>query len=330
MSLKSLKEILDQASVHDYGVPAFNINSVEQGTAIAKAACKTNSPVIFQFTSVARQFLGDALIRHLVKAWDEICGTAPLCVHQDHAFTLEECLSAIDIGFTGVMRDGSLQKDGQTLNDFATNVKVTAEAVGHAHGRNVSVEGALGIVGSLSSCMSTAEDNYAPTGKINPNELTTDPEEAEIFVSATNVDALGIAVGTTHGALKFSKPPNDYSLNFGLIEEIKKKIPNTHLVMHGGSCVPQNLQNMVNEYGGNLEQTWGIPVDLLKRAIRSGIRKINIDTDTRLVQTAYIRKSLAESPGNFDPKYYLTQTMKAVEELAIERFGDFGCIGKGS
>ena len=327
MPLVPLRVILDHAAENNYGVAAFNVNNMEQIQAIMEAAEQTDSPVIVQASRGARKYSQDAYLRHLMLAAAELYPQIPVVMHQDHGNSVETCMSAIDNGFTSVMMDGSLEEDGKTPADYDYNVKVTADVVGLAHAKGVSVEGELGCRGSLESGMGEAEDGHGAEGVLSREQLLTDPEEAERFVAATNVDALAVAIGTSHGAYKFTRQPDGEVLAMDRIEEIHRRLPNCHLVMHGSSSVPQELQDIINEFGGNIRQTWGVPVEEIQRGIQHGVRKINVDTDNRLAITGAIRKVFAEHPDKFDPRDYLKPAREAMRQVCVARMEAFGQAG---
>ncbi len=327
MPLVPLRVILDHAAENNYGVAAFNVNNMEQIQAIMEAAEQTDSPVIVQASRGARKYSQDSYLRHLMLAAAELYPHIPIVMHQDHGNSVETCMSAIDNGFTSVMMDGSLKEDGKTPADYDYNVKVTADVVGLAHAKGVSVEGELGCLGSLESGMGEAEDGHGAEGVLSRDQLLTDPEEAERFVSETNVDALAVAIGTSHGAYKFTRQPDGEVLAMDRIEEIHRRLPNCHLVMHGSSSVPQELQDIINEFGGNIRQTWGVPVKEIQRGIEHGVRKINVDTDNRLAITGAIRKVFAEHPEKFDPRDYLKPAREAMKEVCVARMEAFGQAG---
>ncbi|TVQ01322.1 MAG: fructose-bisphosphate aldolase class II [Planctomycetaceae bacterium] len=330
MPLVPLRVMLDHAAENDYGVAAFNVNNMEQIQAIMTAAEETDSPVIIQASRGARAYSQDAYLRHLMLAAVELYPHIPVVMHQDHGNSPETCLSAIENGFTSVMMDGSLKEDGKTPADYEYNVKVTAEVVRIAHARGVSVEGELGCLGSLEHGEGEQEDGHGAVGKLTQDQLLTDPEEAERFVAETGVDALAVAIGTSHGAYKFSKKPTGEVLAMSRIEEIHARLPNTHLVMHGSSSVPQDLQDIINQYGGQIKQTYGVPVEEIQRGIKSGVRKINVDTDCRLAITGAIRKVLAEEPSKFDPRDYLKPAREAMKQVCVARMTQFGQAGNGA
>ncbi len=330
MPLVPLRTVLDHAAENDYGVVALNVNNMEQIQAIMEAADQTDSPVIVQASSGARRYSQDAFLRHLMLAAVELYPHIPIVMHQDHGNSPETCMSAIENGFTSVMMDGSLKEDCKTPADYDYNVNVTKKVVELAHAKNVSVEGELGCLGSLETGSGEAEDGHGFEGVLSHDQLLTDPEEAEQFVAATGVDALAVAIGTSHGAYKFTREPDGEVLAMDRIEEIHKRIPNCHLVMHGSSSVPQELQDIINEFGGNIRQTWGVPVEEIQRGIKSGVRKINVDTDNRLAITGAIRKLLSESPEKFDPRDYLKPARAAMKEVCIARMEAFGQAGHGA
>jgi len=327
MALVPLRKVLDHAAENNYGVAAFNVNNMEQIQAIMEAAKETNSPVIIQASRGARSYSQDAYLRHLMLAAVELFPSIPIVMHQDHGNSPETCLSAIENGFTSVMMDGSLKEDGKSPASYEYNVEVTKRVVQLAHARGVSVEGELGCLGSLESGTGEAEDGHGAEGKLSHDQLLTDPEEAKRFVEETGVDALAVAIGTSHGAYKFTRKPDGEVLAMSRIEAIHKMVPNTHLVMHGSSSVPQELQDIINKFGGNIKQTWGVPVEEIQRGIKSGVRKINVDTDCRLAITGAIRKVLVESPEKFDPRDYLKPARTAMKEVCVARMVAFGQAG---
>lgn len=330
MPLVPLRTVLDHAAENDYGVVALNVNNMEQIQAIMEAAEETDSPVIVQASSGARRYSQDAFLRHLMLAAVELYPHIPIVMHQDHGNSPETCMSAIENGFTSVMMDGSLEEDCKTPSDYQYNVNVTKKVVELAHAKNVSVEGELGCLGSLETGSGEAEDGHGFEGVLSHDQLLTDPEEAEQFVAETGVDALAVAIGTSHGAYKFTREPDGEVLAMDRIEEIHKRLPNCHLVMHGSSSVPQELQDIINEFGGNIRQTWGVPVEEIQRGIKSGVRKINVDTDNRLAITGAIRKILTESPEKFDPRDYLKPARAAMKEVCKARMVAFGQAGHGA
>ena len=330
MPLVPLRVVLDHAAENSYGVAAFNVNNMEQIQSIMMAADETDSPVIIQASRGARAYSQDAYLRHLMLAAVELYPHIPIVMHQDHGNSPATCRSAIDNGFSSVMMDGSLKEDGKTPADYSYNVRVTSEVVAMAHSRGVSVEGELGCLGSLEHGEGEQEDGHGAVGKLSHDQLLTDPEEAERFVRETGVDALAVAIGTSHGAYKFTKKPPGEVLAMSRIEEIHSRLPNTHLVMHGSSSVPQELQDLINRYGGSIKQTYGVPVEEIQRGIKSGVRKINVDTDCRLAITGAIRKVLCEEPSKFDPRDYLKPAREAMKQVCIDRMKQFGQAGNGA
>jgi fructose-bisphosphate aldolase class II len=328
MPLVPMRLLLDHAAENDYGLAAFNVNNMEQIQAIMEAAKETDSPVIVQASRGARSYSQDNYLRHLMLAAAELYPAIPISMHQDHGNSPATCKSAIDNGFTSVMMDGSLEEDGKSPATYEYNVRVTREVVKLAHAKGVSVEGELGCLGSLESGEGEQEDGHGATGKLSHDQLLTDPEEAERFVAETGVDALAVAIGTSHGAYKFTRKPDGEVLAMARIEEIHKRLPNCHLVMHGSSSVPQDLQDIINKYGGQLKQTWGVPVEEIQRGIKSGVRKINVDTDNRLAITGAIRKVFAETPEKFDPRDYLKPARDAMKQVCIARMTAFGQAGQ--
>ncbi|WP_309630002.1 class II fructose-bisphosphate aldolase [Brevundimonas sp.] len=330
MARITLRQLLDHAAENDYGLPAYNINNMEQGLAIMEAAEAVNAPVIIQASRGARSYANDIVLAKLIDALAELYPHIPVCMHQDHGNGPATCATAIQYGFTSVMMDGSLMEDGKTPADYDYNVDVTRRVTEMAHSCGVSVEGELGVLGSLETGMGEAEDGHGFEGKLDHAALLTDPDQAVDFVSRTKVDALAIAMGTSHGAYKFSRKPDGEVLAMHVIEEIHRRLPDTHLVMHGSSSVPQDQQDIINQYGGQMPQTWGVPVEEIQRGIKHGVRKINIDTDNRMAMTGAIRKVLAEKPGEFDPRAYLKPAKEAMRKLCIERYQQFGCEGQAS
>ena len=330
MALVPLRTLLDHAAENDYGVAAFNVNNMEQIQAIMEAAKETDSPVIIQASRGARSYSQDNYLRHLMLAAAELYPNIPTVMHQDHGNSPATCLSAIENGFTSVMMDGSLMDDGKTPATYEYNVKVTKEVVQLAHARNVSVEGELGCLGSLESGEGEQEDGHGAEGVLSHDQLLTDPDQAADFVAATGCDALAVAIGTSHGAYKFTRKPDGEILAMSRIEEIHRRIPNCHLVMHGSSSVPQELQDIINQFGGQIRQTWGVPVEEIQKGIKSGVRKINVDTDNRLAITGAIRKVLFEHPEKFDPRDYLTPARTAMKQVCIDRMVAFGQAGNAS
>lgn len=327
MPLVPLRQVLDHAAENSYGVAAFNVNNMEQIQAIMEAADETDCPVIVQASRGARKYSQDNYLKHLMLAAAELYPHIPMVMHQDHGNSVETCMSAIENGFTSVMMDGSLQEDGKTPADYDYNVRVTAEVSRIAHSKGVSVEGELGCLGSLESGEGEQEDGHGAVGQLSRDQLLTDPEEAERFVEETDVDALAVAIGTSHGAYKFTRKPDGEVLAMERIEEIHRRLPNCHLVMHGSSSVPQELQDIINQFGGAIRQTWGVPVEEIQRGIQHGVRKINVDTDNRLAITGAIRKVLAESPEKFDPRDFLKPAREAMKKVCIARITAFGQAG---
>jgi fructose-bisphosphate aldolase class II len=330
MSLVPLRVVLDHAAENNYGVAAFNVNNMEQIQAIMEAAHETDSPVIVQASRGARSYSQDAYLKHLMLAASELYPHIPTVMHQDHGNSPETCISAIENGFTSVMMDGSLKEDGKTPADYDYNVAVTAKVVKLAHAKNVSVEGELGCLGSLESGEGEQEDGHGAVGTLTRDQLLTDPVQAEDFVAKTGVDALAVAIGTSHGAYKFSRKPDGQVLAMERIIEIHRRLPNCHLVMHGSSSVPQELQDELRKYGGRMNQTWGVPVEEIQLGIKHGVRKINVDTDNRIAVTAAIRKVFAETPDKFDPRDYLKPARTAMKKVCIDRMKSFGQAGNAA
>ncbi|MFZ0694148.1 MAG: class II fructose-bisphosphate aldolase [Alphaproteobacteria bacterium] len=330
MALISLRQLLDHAAEHDYGVPAFNINNMEQLQAIMRAADKTKAPVIVQISRGARSYAGDAFLRHMVNAAVEMYPDIPICVHQDHGNSVETCLSAMANSYTSVMMDGSLEADAKTPASYEYNVAVTAKVAEMAHLIGVSVEGELGCLGSLETGKGDKEDGHGHEGTLTHDMLLTDPNEAADFVAKTKVDALAVAIGTSHGAYKFSRKPTGDILAMNRVKEIHARLPNTHLVMHGSSSVPQDLQDVINEYGGAMPQTYGVPVEEIITGIKHGVRKINIDTDCRMAITGQYRKIAALQKAEFDPRNFNKPAYAAMEKLCTERLEQFGTAGNAS
>lgn len=324
MARITLRQLLDHAAEHSYGVPAYNINNMEQGLAIMEAADACDAPVIIQASRGARQYANDIMLARMIDALVEIYPHIPVCMHLDHGNGPTTCLTAIQNGFTSVMMDGSLDADGKTPATYEYNVDVTRRVVEMAHYGGVSVEGELGVLGSLETGKGDKEDGHGAEGTLSHDQLLTDPQQAVDFVKKTKVDALAIAMGTSHGAYKFTRKPDGAILAMNVIEEIHRLLPNTHLVMHGSSSVPQNLQDIINAHGGKMPQTWGVPVEEIQRGIKNGVRKVNIDTDNRMAMTGQIRRVLTENPAEFDPRKYLKPAMEAMTKLCKERFEAFG------
>jgi fructose-bisphosphate aldolase, class II len=327
MPLVPLRLLLDHAAENDYGLAAFNVNNMEQIQAIMEAARETESPVIIQASRGARSYSQDNYLRHLMLAASELYPQIPVAMHQDHGNSPATCKSAIENGFTSVMMDGSLKEDGKTPADFDYNVAVTREVTELAHAVGVSVEGELGCLGSLEHGEGEQEDGHGAVGKLSHDQLLTDPDEAERFVAETGVDALAVAIGTSHGAYKFTKPPTGDVLAIDRIEEIHRRLPNCHLVMHGSSSVEPYLLDIINKHGGKLKPTWGVPVEAIQRGIKSGVRKINVDTDCRLAITGAIRKVFADTPEKFDPRDYLKPAREAMKKVCVDRMVAFGQAG---
>ena len=328
MALISLRQLLDHAAENSYGVPAFNVNNLEQTRAIMEAADETNSPVIMQASAGARKYAGAPFLRHLMAAAIEEFPHIPVVIHQDHGMSAAICQRSIQLGFSSVMMDGSLGEDGKTPMDYDYNVAITRKVVEMAHACGVSVEGELGCLGSLETGEAGDEDGSGAEGVLSHDQLLTDPEEAAQFVAATDVDALAIACGTSHGAYKFSRPPTGDILDIARIAEINKRIPNTHLVMHGSSSVPQEWLAIINEFGGEMPETYGVPVEQIQQGIKHGVRKVNVDTDLRLASTGAVRRYLAQNPSAFDPRAYLKETIKAMKDICTDRYTAFGAAGQ--
>ncbi len=330
MALISMRQLLDHAAEFGYGVPAFNVNNLEQMRAIMEAADKTDSPVIVQASAGARKYAGAPFLRHLILAAVEEFPHIPVVMHQDHGTSPAVCQRSIQLGFSSVMMDGSLGEDGKTPMDYDYNVRVTRQVVEMAHACGVSVEGELGCLGSLETGQAGEEDGIGAEGTLDLEQMLTDPEEAAQFVKETKVDALAIAIGTSHGAYKFSRPPTGDILAIDRIKAIHERIPNTHLVMHGSSSVPQEWLAIINEYGGEIKETYGVPVEEIVEGIKYGVRKVNIDTDLRLASTGAIRRYLATHKAEFDPRKYLAESVKAMRDIVIARYEAFGTAGQAS
>ncbi len=328
MSLVSMRQLLDHAAENGYGLPAFNVNNLEQVQAIMEAAEECASPVIMQASAGARKYAGEAFLRHLIDAAVESYPHLPVVMHQDHGQTPAVCMAAIRSGFSSVMMDGSLREDGKTPSSYEYNVEVTREVVKFSHAIGVTVEAELGCLGSLETGKAGEEDGIGAAGTLDHSALLTDPDEAAEFVRATDCDALAIAIGTSHGAYKFTRKPTGDILAIERVKEIHARLPNTHLVMHGSSSVPQELLAIIRNYGGNMKETYGVPVEELQTAIRYGVRKINIDTDIRLAMTGAIRKFLAENPEKFDPREFNKPAREAAKQLCRQRFEAFGSAGQ--
>ena len=330
MPLVSMRELLDHAAANHYGIPAFNVNNLEQVQAVMAAADEVGAPVILQASAGARKYAGEHFIKHLIAAAAEAYPHIPLVMHQDHGTSPKICQGAIDLGFGSVMMDGSLREDGKTPADFDYNVRVTREVVDMAHKVGVTVEGELGCLGSLETGEAGEEDGVGAVGKLSHDQMLTDPEEAAQFVAATQLDALAIAIGTSHGAYKFSRPPTGDVLAIARVKEIHARIPNTHLVMHGSSSVPQDLLDIINQFGGQMKQTYGVPVKEIQEAIKHGVRKINIDTDIRMAMTGAVRKFQAENPDKFDMREWMKPAREAAKAVCKQRYVEFGCEGQGA
>ena len=330
MALVSLRQLLDHAAEHDYGLAAFNVNNMEQVHAIMQAANEVDSPVILQGSAGARKYAGEAFLRHLVLAAIETYPHIPIVMHQDHAHTPAVCIQAVRSGFSSVMMDGSLMEDAKTPSTYEYNVNVTKKIVEIAHAIGVSVEGELGVLGSLETGLAGEEDGSGAVGVLSHDQMLTDPDEAADFVRKTGVDALAIAIGTSHGAYKFTKPPTGKSLAIDRIKEIHDRIPNTHLVMHGSSSVPQEWLHIINEFGGEMGETYGVPVEEIVEGIKHGVRKVNIDTDLRMVYTGSIRKFFTEERKEFDPRKFLRVSTNAMRDICIARYQAFGSAGQAS
>jgi fructose-bisphosphate aldolase, class II len=328
MALISMRQMLDHAAEYGYGVPAFNVNNLEQTRAIMQAARKTNSPVIMQASAGARKYAGAAFLRHMILAAVEEFPEIPIVMHQDHGVSPAVCQRSIQLGFSSVMMDGSLQGDGKTPASYEYNVDVTRRSVEMAHACGVSVEGELGCLGSLETGQAGEEDGIGAEGVLTHDQMLTDPEEAAQFVAATQVDALAIACGTSHGAYKFTRPPTGDILAIDRIKEINRRIPNTHLVMHGSSSVPQEWLAVINEFGGEIPETYGVPVEQIQEGIKHGVRKVNIDTDLRLASTGAVRRFLAQNKSEFDPRKFLQETINVQSDICVHRYEAFGSAGQ--
>jgi fructose-bisphosphate aldolase class II len=325
-----MRQLLDHAAEKNYGVPAFNVNNLEQMRAIMLAADQTQSPVIIQASAGARKYAGAPFLRHLIQAAMEEWPHIPVCMHQDHGTSAAVCQRSIQLGFSSVMMDGSLMEDGKTPSSYQYNVEVTRQVVTMAHACGVSVEGELGCLGSLETGQAGEEDGVGAEGVLSQEQMLTDPKEAVDFVDQTGVDALAIACGTSHGAYKFSRPPTGDILAIDRIKQIHQKIPDTHLVMHGSSSVPQEWLTIINKHGGEIPETYGVPVEQICEGIKHGVRKVNIDTDLRLASTGIIRQYLAKNPAAFDPRAYLKETIAAMKDIAVARYEAFGTAGNAS
>ncbi|HOY33549.1 MAG TPA: fructose-bisphosphate aldolase class II [Piscinibacter sp.] len=330
MAMISLRQLLDHAAEHGYGVPAFNVNNLEQIQAIMQAAQKTDSPVILQASAGARKYAGEPFLRKMVEAAAEMYPDIPIVLHQDHGASPSVCIQSIRSGFTSVMMDGSLREDAKTPASYEYNVDVTRRVCEMAHAIGVSVEGELGCLGSLESGQAGEEDGVGAEGTLTHDQMLTDPDQAADFVKKTGVDALAIAIGTSHGAYKFSRKPTGDILAISRVKEIHKRIPNTHLVMHGSSSVPHDLLAIINQYGGKMKETYGVPVEEIQEAIKHGVRKINIDTDIRLAMTGAMRRAMNKDRSEFDPRKFLKDATAAARDVCIARMQSFGCSGMAS
>ena len=330
MPLVSMRELLDHAAANNYGIPAFNVNNLEQVQAVMAAADEVGAPVILQASAGARKYAGEHFIKYLIQAASEAYPHIPMVMHQDHGTSPAICRGALELGFGSVMMDGSLKEDGKTPADFDYNVRVTKEVVDMAHRIGATVEGELGCLGSLETGEAGEEDGVGAAGKLTHDQLLTDPEEAAQFVKATQLDALAIAIGTSHGAYKFTRPPTGDVLAISRVKEIHARIPNTHLVMHGSSSVPQELLALINQYGGQMKETYGVPVKEIQEAIKHGVRKINIDTDIRMAMTGAVRKFQAENPDKFDMREWMKPAREAAKAICKQRYVEFGCEGQGA
>jgi fructose-bisphosphate aldolase class II len=330
MALVSMRELLDHAAEQGYGIPAFNVNNLEQVQAVMAAAHETGAPVILQASAGARKYAGESFIKHLIQAAVEAYPHIPLVMHQDHGQNPSVCQGAIDLGFSSVMMDGSLEADGKTIASYEYNVDVTRKVVDMAHKLGVTVEGELGCLGSLETMKGDKEDGHGTDATMTREQLLTDPEQAADFVKRTQLDALAIAIGTSHGAYKFTRKPTGDILAIDRIMEINRRIPNTHLVMHGSSSVPQELLATIRQYGGNMKETYGVPVEEIQKAIQFGVRKINIDTDIRLAMTGAVRKFMFENPEKFDAREWLKPAREAAQAICKQRYIEFGCEGQAS
>jgi fructose-bisphosphate aldolase, class II len=330
MARITLRQLLDHAAERGYGVPAFNINNMEQGLAIMEAAAAADAPVIMQVSRGARSYANDIMLAKMIDALEQMYPQIPLCLHQDHGNDEATCATAIQHGFTSVMMDGSLKADARTVAEYEYNVDITRRVAQMAHWLGASVEGELGVLGSLEHGGGEQEDGHGAEGALSHDQLLTDPDQAVDFVRATKVDALAIAMGTSHGAYKFTRQPDGEILAMYVVEEIHRKLPTIHLVMHGSSSVPQPLQDMFNKFGGEMPQTWGVPVEEIVRGIKHGVRKVNIDTDCRLAMTAAFRKVASQAKGEFDPRKFLKPAMDTLRDLCRDRFERFGTAGNAA
>ncbi len=330
MPLVSMRQLLDHAAENGYGIPAFNVNNLEQVQAIMEAAAEVDAPVIMQGSAGARKYAGEPFLKHLIQAAIEAYPHIPIVMHQDHGQSPDVCKGAIALGFSSVMMDGSLEADGKTIASYDYNVQVTKAVVEMAHATGVTVEGELGCLGSLETMKGDKEDGHGTDSTMTREQLLTDPEQAADFVKRTQLDALAIAIGTSHGAYKFTRKPTGDILAIDRIKEINRRIPNTHLVMHGSSSVPQDILQEIRKYGGQIKETYGVPVEEIQEAIKYGVRKVNIDTDIRLAMTAAIRRTMAEDPSKFDPRDFLKPARAAAKKICMDRYQQFGAAGQAS
>ncbi len=330
MPLVSMRQLLDHAAENGYGIPAFNVNNLEQVQAIMEAAAEVDAPVIMQGSAGARKYAGEPFLKHLIQAAIEAYPHVPIVMHQDHGQSPDVCKGAIALGFSSVMMDGSLEADGKTIASYDYNVQVTKTVVDMAHATGVTVEGELGCLGSLETMKGDKEDGHGTEATMTREQLLTDPEQAADFVKRTQLDALAIAIGTSHGAYKFTRKPTGDILAIDRIKEINRRIPNTHLVMHGSSSVPQDILEEIRKYGGQIKETYGVPVEEIQEAIKYGVRKVNIDTDIRLAMTAAIRRTMAEDPSKFDPRDFLKPARAAAKKICMDRYQQFGAAGQAS
>ncbi|MCU0970047.1 MAG: fructose-bisphosphate aldolase class II [Rubrivivax sp.] len=330
MPLVSMRQLLDHAAENGYGIPAYNVNNLEQVQAVMTAAAEVGAPVILQASAGARKYAGESFIKHLIQAAVEAWPQIPLVMHQDHGQSPDVCRGAIGLGFSSVMMDGSLEADGKTVASYEYNVEVTRQVVDMAHALGVTVEGELGCLGSLETMKGDKEDGHGAEGTMTREQLLTDPEQAADFVKKTQLDALAIAIGTSHGAYKFTRKPTGDILAIDRIKEIHRRIPNTHLVMHGSSSVPQDLLEQIRQYGGRMKETYGVPVSEIQEAIKHGVRKINIDTDIRLAMTGAVRKFMAENPDKFDMREWMKPAREAAYRICKQRYLEFGCEGQAA
>ena len=330
MALVSMRELLDHAAANGYGIPAFNVNNLEQVQAVMAAADEVGAPVILQASAGARKYAGESFIKHLILAAVEAYPHIPLVMHQDHGQSPDVCQGAINLGFSSVMMDGSLMADGKTIASYEYNVEVTRKVVDMAHATGVTVEGELGCLGSLETMKGDKEDGHGTDATMTREQMLSDPEQAADFVKRTQLDALAIAIGTSHGAYKFTRKPTGDILAIDRVKQINQRIPNTHLVMHGSSSVPQELLAIIREFGGDMKETYGVPVEEIQKAIKFGVRKINIDTDIRLAMTGAVRKYMAQNPDKFDMRDWLKPAREAAKQICKQRYLEFGCEGQAA